>query len=53
MQRAEAVAMELANQGVAADRIIVEAAGDSVPVYYQSAMPAGEPGDRRVEIFIE
>lgn len=53
MQRAEAVAMELANQGVAANRIIVEAAGDSVPVYYQSAMPAGEPGDRRVEIFIE
>lgn len=53
MQRAEAVAMELANQGVAANRIIVEAAGDSVPVYYQSAMPTGEPGDRRVEIFIE
>ena len=53
MQRAEAVAMELASQGVAANRIIVEAAGDSVPVYYQSAMPAGEPGDRRVEIFIE
>lgn len=53
MQRAEAVAMELAAQGVAADRIIVEAAGDAVPVYYQSAMPAGEPGDRRVEIFIE
>lgn len=53
MQRAEAVAMELASQGVATDRIIVEAAGDSVPVYYQSAMPTGEPGDRRVEIFIE
>lgn len=53
MQRAEAVAMELASQGVAANRIIVEAAGDNVPVYYQSAMPAGEPGDRRVEIFIE
>ena len=53
MQRAEAVAMELAHQGVAAERIIVEAAGDSVPVYYQSAMPSGEPGDRRVEIFIE
>lgn len=53
MQRAEAVAMELAAQGVAADRIIVEAAGDAVPVYYQSAMPTGEPGDRRVEIFIE
>ncbi|MBV1887422.1 MAG: OmpA family protein [Parvibaculaceae bacterium] len=53
MQRAEAVAMELAAQGVAAKRIIVEAAGDSVPVYYQSAMPSGEPGDRRVEIFIE
>lgn len=52
MKRANAVANELIRAGVDPSRVIVEAKGDAVPVYYES-MPAGEAGNRRAEIFIE
>jgi outer membrane protein OmpA-like peptidoglycan-associated protein len=50
--RANAVARELIRQGVPASRVLVEAVGDSQPVYYES-MPQGEAGNRRAEIFIQ
>ncbi len=52
LDRATTVANELIRAGVDASRVVVEAKGDSVPVYYES-MPAGEAGNRRAEIFIE
>ena len=52
LDRATVVANELIRAGVDASRVVVEARGDSVPVYYES-MPAGEAGNRRAEIFIE
>jgi outer membrane protein OmpA-like peptidoglycan-associated protein len=50
--RANAVARELMNQGVPADRIRIDAVGDSQPVYYES-MPRGEEGNRRAEIYVQ
>lgn len=50
-QRAEAVAREIIRAGIPADRVLVEAVGDSQPVYYES-MPKGEDGNRRAEIFV-
>jgi outer membrane protein OmpA-like peptidoglycan-associated protein len=50
--RANAVAHEIIRQGVPASRVLVEAVGDSQPVYYES-MPQGEAGNRRAEIFIQ
>jgi outer membrane protein OmpA-like peptidoglycan-associated protein len=50
--RANAVAREIIRQGVPASRVLVEAVGDSQPVYYES-MPEGEAGNRRAEIFIQ
>jgi flagellar motor protein MotB len=38
--------------GVPANRVLVEAVGDSQPVYYES-MPKGEDGNRRAEIFLQ
>ena len=35
-----------------ASRVLVEAVGDSQPVYYES-MPEGEAGNRRAEIFFQ
>jgi len=52
MKRANVVANELIRAGVDPSRVVVEAKGDAVPVYYES-MPAGEAGNRRAEIFIE
>jgi outer membrane protein OmpA-like peptidoglycan-associated protein len=49
--RANAVAREIIREGVPASRVLVEAVGDSEPVYYES-MPEGEAGNRRAEIFI-
>lgn len=49
--RATAVAKELIRDGVPADKVLVEAVGDSQPVYYES-MPQGEEGNRRAEIFL-
>ena len=51
-QRADAVAQELIHDGVPADRVLIEAVGDSQPVYYES-MPQGEEGNRRAEIFVQ
>ena len=51
-QRADAVAQELIRAGVPADRVLIEAVGDSQPVYYES-MPQGEEGNRRAEIFVQ
>ena len=50
--RATAVARELIKEGVPADKVLVEAVGDSQPVYYES-MPQGEDGNRRAEIFLQ
>jgi len=50
--RANAVAKEMIRDGVPASRVLVEAVGDSQPVYYES-MPQGEAGNRRAEIFIQ
>ena len=51
-RRAEAVAAELARQGIDPSRILIESQGEASPVYHES-MPAGEAGNRRVEIYIE
>jgi len=50
--RANAVARELIRAGIPADHVLVEAVGDTQPVYYES-MPKGEDGNRRAEIFVE
>jgi outer membrane protein OmpA-like peptidoglycan-associated protein len=50
--RANAVAKELIKEGVPANHVLVEAVGDSQPVYYES-MPKGEDGNRRAEIFLQ
>jgi outer membrane protein OmpA-like peptidoglycan-associated protein len=50
--RANAVAKEIIREGVPASKVLVEAVGDSQPVYYES-MPQGEAGNRRAEIFIQ
>ncbi|WP_281018414.1 MULTISPECIES: OmpA family protein [unclassified Minwuia] len=50
--RANAVADRMAAFGVPYERIIVEARGDNEPVYNE-AMPSGESGNRRAEIFLE
>jgi outer membrane protein OmpA-like peptidoglycan-associated protein len=50
--RANAVARALIAEGVPANKVLVEAVGDSQPVYYES-MPQGEDGNRRAEIFVQ
>ena len=50
--RANAVAQELIHQGVPASKVLIDAVGDSQPVYYES-MPKGEAGNRRAEIFVQ
>jgi outer membrane protein OmpA-like peptidoglycan-associated protein len=50
--RANAVARELIRAGVPADKVLVEAVGDTQPVFYES-MPKGEDGNRRAEIFLQ
>ena len=50
--RADAVAQELIHEGVPAAKVLVEAVGDSQPIYYES-MPKGEDGNRRAEIFVQ
>jgi outer membrane protein OmpA-like peptidoglycan-associated protein len=51
-ERANAVVRELVRDGVPASKVLMEAVGDSQPVYYES-MPKGEDGNRRVEIFLQ
>jgi outer membrane protein OmpA-like peptidoglycan-associated protein len=50
--RANAVAQALIKAGVPADKVQIEAVGDSQPIYYES-MPKGEDGNRRAEIFVQ
>lgn len=50
--RADAVADVMARAGVPYTRIIVEARGDNNPAFNE-AMPSGEAGNRRAEIFLE
>jgi flagellar motor protein MotB len=50
--RASAAAAELNAAGLPVDRIVVEAKGDSEPVYSE-AMPSGEAGNRRVDVFLQ
>lgn len=50
--RASAVAQALIKAGVPADKVQIEAVGDSQPIYYES-MPKGEAGNRRAEIFVQ
>lgn len=52
VSRAEAVAQELARLGVPRNAMQVAGVGDSQPIYYE-VMPAGESGNRRVEIFVD
>ncbi len=51
-ERADAVARELIREGVPPAKVLVDAVGDSQPVYYES-MPKGEDGNRRAEIFLQ
>jgi outer membrane protein OmpA-like peptidoglycan-associated protein len=48
--RANAVAQALIRAGVSSERVTVEAVADDQPVYSE-AMPTGEAGNRRAEIF--
>jgi len=50
--RASVVAQALIKAGVPANKVQIEAVGDSQPIYYES-MPKGEEGNRRAEIFVQ
>ena len=52
LDRAQAVAGELARLGVPTEAIFVEARGAADPAFFES-MPAGEAGNRRTEIFLD
>ena len=47
-----AVAAEFRRAGFPAERLIVDAVGDTQPVYAE-VMPRAEAGNRRAELFIE
>ena len=49
--RADAVAQALIKAGVPADKVQIDAVGDSQPIFYES-MPKGEDGNRRADIFV-
>ena len=50
--RANAVARELVKDGVPADKVLVEAVGDTQPLNKET-MPKDEEGNRRAEIFLQ
>jgi flagellar motor protein MotB len=50
--RATAAAAELNAAGLPVERIVIEAKGDSEPVYSE-AMPSGEAGNRRVDVYLQ
>ena len=52
VDRAQAVADELMRLGVAPSALTIDAVGDSQPRFGE-AMPSGEEGNRRVEIYLE
>ncbi len=49
--RANAVAQALIGAGISPDRVTVEAVADDQPIFSE-AMPTGEAGNRRAEIFV-
>ena len=49
--RANAVAQALIGAGISPERVTVEAVSDDQPIYSE-AMPTGEAGNRRAEIFV-
>ncbi len=51
LKRAQQVAKALIKRGIPATAILVEAKGDSEPLYFE-AMPRGEAENRRVEIYL-
>jgi outer membrane protein OmpA-like peptidoglycan-associated protein len=51
LDRANRVARELRRRGVASDRIVVQAKGDTEPLYFEF-MPDGEAQNRRVEVYV-
>jgi flagellar motor protein MotB len=52
VDRAQAVAAEFLRLGVPPAALVVDAVGDAQPRFLE-AMPAGEAGNRRVEIILE
>jgi len=52
LRRANIVASALINAGFPAERLIVDAVGDTQPLFSE-AMPSGERANRRTEIFLE
>jgi outer membrane protein OmpA-like peptidoglycan-associated protein len=52
LARANVVALALIEAGVPAEQMIVDAVGDTQPIFSE-AMPSGERGNRRTEIFLE
>jgi outer membrane protein OmpA-like peptidoglycan-associated protein len=52
VERAGAIARELASLGVPSEMIVVSAMADEEPVYHE-VMPSGEAGNRRAEIYID
>jgi flagellar motor protein MotB len=52
LARANAAAGELRAAGVPAERIVVEARGDSEPIYRETS-PSGEAGNRRVDVYLQ
>lgn len=52
LDRANAVVRELLRLGAKPEAIVIDAASDSRPVYFE-VMPSGETGNRRAEIHLE
>lgn len=52
LKRANVVAQALLEMGLPAEQLIVDAVGDTEPLYSE-AMPSGEQGNRRAEIYLE
>jgi len=50
--RANVVAGALLEMGVPAEHLIIDAVGDTQPLFSE-AMPSGEQGNRRAEIYLE
>ncbi len=52
VDRASAVARELASLGIRQEDILIDARSDGDPLYYE-VMPTGEAGNRRTEVYLE
>ena len=52
LMRANVVAGALLEMGVPAEQLIIDAVGDTQPLFSE-AMPSGEQGNRRAEIYLE